>query len=108
MDGRRPCRCATRRTSTGHWRIAFRLLRRPWVFDHHDLSPEVYATRSNGRPNKYVFGLLVFFERMTLRTASAVFATNESFRENAERRGVAGRAGSRWCATARAATRSPR
>jgi glycosyltransferase involved in cell wall biosynthesis len=68
--------------------IAFRLLRRPWVFDHHDLSPEVYATRSNGRPNKYVFGLLVFFERMTLRTASAVFATNESFRENALRRGI--------------------
>jgi glycosyltransferase involved in cell wall biosynthesis len=68
--------------------LAFRLLRRPWVFDHHDLSPEVYATRSNGKPNKYVYGLLVFFERMTLRTASAVFATNESFRENAERRGV--------------------
>src|SRR5690349_11028910 len=68
--------------------LAFRLLRRPWVFDHHDLSPEVYATRSNGQPNKYVYGLLVFFERMTLRTASAVFATNESFRENAKLRGV--------------------
>jgi glycosyltransferase involved in cell wall biosynthesis len=68
--------------------LAFRLLRRPWVFDHHDLSPEVYATRANGKPNRYVYGLLVFFERMTLRTASAVFATNESFRENAERRGV--------------------
>jgi glycosyltransferase involved in cell wall biosynthesis len=68
--------------------LAYRLLRRPWVFDHHDLSPEVYVTRSNGSPNRYVYGLLVFFERMTLRTASAVFATNESFRENAVRRGV--------------------
>lgn len=73
-----------------YWPLAlvFRVLRRPWVFDHHDLSPEVYATRCNGNPNKYVYGVLVFFERMTLRTASAVFATNESFRENAERRGV--------------------
>jgi glycosyltransferase involved in cell wall biosynthesis len=74
-----------------YWPLAvlFRALRRPWVFDHHDLSPEVYATRSGGSPNKLVFAVLVFFERMTLRTASAVFATNESFRENALRRGTA-------------------
>jgi glycosyltransferase involved in cell wall biosynthesis len=73
-----------------YWPLAvlFRLMRRPWVFDHHDLSPEVYATRSGGAPNKVVFGVLVWMEKMTLRTASAVFATNESFRENAAARGI--------------------
>jgi glycosyltransferase involved in cell wall biosynthesis len=72
------------------WPLALlvRALGRPWVFDHHDLSPEVYATRSGGRPNRVVSRLLTWFELLTLRTASAVIATNESFRENAQRRGV--------------------
>lgn len=73
-----------------YWPLAllFRALGRPWVFDHHDLCPEVYATRSGGRPNPLVSRLLVALEWLTLRTASAVVATNESFRDNAIRRGV--------------------
>jgi glycosyltransferase involved in cell wall biosynthesis len=73
-----------------YWPLALllRALGRPWVFDHHDLCPEVYATRSSGSPNKAVFRALVLFEWLTLRTATAVVATNESFRENALRRGV--------------------
>lgn len=73
-----------------YWPLALllRALRRPWVFDHHDLCPEVYATRAGERPNRLVYRLLVWFELLTLRTASAVVATNESFRDNALRRGV--------------------
>ncbi len=73
-----------------YWPLALllRALRRPWVFDHHDLCPEVYATRSGGSPNKAVFRALVLFEWLTLRTATAVIATNQSYRENALRRGV--------------------
>jgi glycosyltransferase involved in cell wall biosynthesis len=73
-----------------YWPLAilFRAIGRPWVFDHHDLCPEVYATRSGGTPNKWAMRLLERFEWLTLRTANAVFATNESFRENALRRGV--------------------
>ena len=73
-----------------YWPLALllRALRRPWVFDHHDLCPEVYATRSGGRPRRLVYQLLVWFEWLTLRTATAVVATNESYRENALRRGV--------------------
>jgi glycosyltransferase involved in cell wall biosynthesis len=73
-----------------YWPLALviRALRRPWVFDHHDLCPEVYATRASGTPNRLVYRILVAFEWLTLHTASAVFATNESFRENALRRGV--------------------
>jgi glycosyltransferase involved in cell wall biosynthesis len=73
-----------------YWPLALlvRAVGRPWVFDHHDLSPEVYATRAGGSPNKWVFRVLELSEWLTLRTASAVIATNESFRENAVRRGV--------------------
>jgi glycosyltransferase involved in cell wall biosynthesis len=77
-----------------YWPLALllRLLRRPWVFDHHDLCPEIYATRAGDqRPNQFVLGLLWLFEWLTLRTASAVVATNDSFREHALRRGVPGR-----------------
>jgi glycosyltransferase involved in cell wall biosynthesis len=75
-----------------YWPLALlvRALGRPWVFDHHDLCPEIYVTRAgDGTPNPVVFRTLVAFEWLTLRTASAVFATNESFRENALSRGVA-------------------
>ena len=74
-----------------YWPLALllRALGRPWVFDHHDLCPEIYATRS-GSPNTWVFRTLKAFEWATLRTASAVIATNESFRDNALRRGVPG------------------
>ncbi len=73
-----------------YWPLALlvRLTGRRWVFDHHDLCPEIYATRSGGRPRRWAYRLLVLFEWLTLRTAHAVVATNESFRENALRRGV--------------------
>lgn len=71
------------------WPLALlvRGMGRPWVFDHHDLCPEIYATRS-GAPNRWVLRVLAAFEWLTLRTATAVFVTNESFRQNALRRGV--------------------
>ncbi|WP_433318533.1 glycosyltransferase family 4 protein [Micromonospora chersina] len=74
-----------------YWPLALllRALGRPWVFDHHDLCPEIYATRREGRPNPLVFRTLVALEWLTLRTATAVVTTNESFRANALRRGVA-------------------
>jgi glycosyltransferase involved in cell wall biosynthesis len=72
-----------------YWPLALllRALGRPWVFDHHDLSPEVYISRG-GTPNPWVSRLLVAFEWLTLRTATEVIATNESFKDNDVRRGV--------------------
>lgn len=73
-----------------YWPLALlvRALGRPWVFDHHDLCNEVYATRSEGNPNRIVYRLLEFLEWMTMHTASAVFSTNQSFRDIALKRGV--------------------
>ncbi|MDQ1585306.1 MAG: hypothetical protein QOJ90_376 [Actinomycetota bacterium] len=52
------------------------------VFDHHDLSPEMYKVRT-GRPRGAILSLLQFLEHMSITTASAVVATNESFRDRA-------------------------
>jgi glycosyltransferase involved in cell wall biosynthesis len=72
-----------------YWPLALllRAIGRPWVFDHHDLCPEVYEARV-GTPNKWVMRALRALEWLTLRTATEVVATNESFKENAVRRGV--------------------
>ncbi len=73
-----------------YWPLALlmRMMGRPWVFDHHDLCPEVYATRSGGNPKRIVYRALEMLEWLTMRTATAVFSTNESFRDIALRRGV--------------------
>jgi glycosyltransferase involved in cell wall biosynthesis len=73
-----------------YWPLALvvRALGRPWVFDHHDLCSEIYATRSNGDPNRIVYRVLEILEWLTMRTASAVFSTNQSYRDIALRRGV--------------------
>jgi glycosyltransferase involved in cell wall biosynthesis len=74
-----------------YWPLALvmRAIGRPWVFDHHDLCPEIYVARSGGRVNRLAYRTLVLFEKLTLRTATAVIATNEAYRENALARGVA-------------------
>jgi glycosyltransferase involved in cell wall biosynthesis len=48
----------------------------------------VFATRSSGSPNRLLFAGLRALEFLTLRTATAVVATNESFRDNALRNGL--------------------
>lgn len=72
------------------WPLALlvRALGRPWVFDHHDLCAEVYATRSGGNPNRVVYRVLEWFEGLTMRTASAVISTNRSYRDKALARGI--------------------
>ncbi|MEV7226660.1 glycosyltransferase family 4 protein [Polymorphospora sp. NPDC051019] len=70
------------------WTIALlmRLLRRPFVFDHHDLSPELYECKTDN-PRPVVLRILKLMERLSWRCASAVVSTNESYRELAISRG---------------------
>jgi glycosyltransferase involved in cell wall biosynthesis len=57
-----------------------------FVFDHHDLCPELYQSRFAGRSRLALRGLY-FVERRTFREADHVISTNESYREIAMRRG---------------------
>ncbi|MEL6677096.1 MAG: glycosyltransferase family 4 protein [Pseudomonadota bacterium] len=69
------------------WLVA--LLHRPfgtrYVFDHHDLSPELYETKFARRDGFY--RLLLWMERMTFRLSRTSIATNETFKEIAVARG---------------------
>lgn len=56
-----------------------------FVFDHHDLSPELYDAKFFRRG--LIYGIVRLFERLTFRTADLSIATNESFREIAITRG---------------------
>jgi glycosyltransferase involved in cell wall biosynthesis len=56
-----------------------------FVFDHHDLSPELYQSRFPAGPKLPYRGLRAL-ERWTHRTADHVISTNDSYREIAIRR----------------------
>ena len=57
-----------------------------FVFDHHDLCPELYESRFPGGAKLPHRGLLAL-ERRTHRAADHVIATNDSYREIAMTRG---------------------
>ncbi len=50
-----------------------------FVFDHHDLSPELYLTRFSGRED-LAYRVLLWLERRSYRLADVVITTNESYR----------------------------
>jgi glycosyltransferase involved in cell wall biosynthesis len=56
-----------------------------FIFDHHDLNPELYEAKFKRRG--FFWRLLVLAEKMTFKTADVSIATNESYRHIAESRG---------------------
>ena len=63
--------------------LIFKVLRgAKFVYDQHDLCPELYLSRFGGRRSVY-FGLLRLLEWATYRSADMVISTNESYREHA-------------------------
>jgi glycosyltransferase involved in cell wall biosynthesis len=63
----------------------FKLFGVRFIFDHHDLSPELIETKFGSQGFAYRAACLL--ERLTFRTASVSIATNESYREVALSRG---------------------
>lgn len=61
-------------------RVLRTLDRTKFVFDHHDLCPELYESRFPAGPRLPYLGLRAL-ERRTHRTADHVIATNESYRD---------------------------
>jgi glycosyltransferase involved in cell wall biosynthesis len=65
-----------------------KLLGKQSVFDHHDLSPELYLSRYKTSEGM-VTRVLRLFEKLSVRLADVVIATNESYRAiDIERNGV--------------------
>lgn len=68
----------------------YRLLGKRFVYDQHDLNPEVFVSRfgvPRGIAARVQHGMLLSLERLTYRSADHVIATNESYRQVALRRG---------------------
>ena len=65
--------------------LPFKLWGKKFLFDQHDLCPEVYESRFGRRG--FWFEALRLLERLTYATADVVVATNESYKETAIRRG---------------------
>jgi glycosyltransferase involved in cell wall biosynthesis len=58
----------------------YKPLGKKFVFDHHDLAPEMYFARFEGEGSQVVFRGLAFFEKLTCRLANHVIATNQSYK----------------------------
>lgn len=65
--------------------LFYKLFGVKYVFDHHDINPELYIAKYNKKGFFYRFMLLA--ERLTFRTANYSIATNESYKEIAITRG---------------------
>jgi glycosyltransferase involved in cell wall biosynthesis len=63
----------------------FRLFGRKFVFDHHDINPELYEAKFGRRD--FFYRLLLKLERWTFQTADISIATNESYKRIATGRG---------------------
>ncbi|WP_095012020.1 glycosyltransferase family 4 protein [Tsuneonella mangrovi] len=65
--------------------LPFRLLGVKFLFDHHDINPELYEAKFGKRGP--FWHLLKLFERLTFATATISIATNRSYRKIAIDRG---------------------
>jgi glycosyltransferase involved in cell wall biosynthesis len=63
----------------------FKLFGKNFIFDHHDINPELYEAKFGRRDIFYKW--LVALERLTFKTADVSIATNESYRRIAIERG---------------------
>jgi glycosyltransferase involved in cell wall biosynthesis len=65
--------------------LPFKLLGRKFIFDHHDINPELFEAKFNRRG--FFWRVLVALERLTFFFADVSIATNESYRGIAINRG---------------------
>ena len=63
----------------------FKIFGKGFLFDHHDLCPELYEAKFGKRGR--MWEALAFLERCTFRTADVVISTNQSYRAVALDRG---------------------
>ncbi len=65
--------------------LFFKLMGKKFIFDHHDINPELYEAKFGKRDGFYK--LLTLLERLTFKTANVTISTNDSYRQIAIERG---------------------
>ncbi len=66
--------------------LFYRIIGKKFVFDQHDLTPEVFRAKSKNHM-KFLYRFLLFMEWCTYKTADLVIVTNASFKKIAIERG---------------------
>lgn len=67
--------------------LFYKVFGKHFVFDHHDLTPEMYLARVGHDENRPIYKILVWLEKLSFRFANHVIATNQSYKNIAMRRG---------------------
>ncbi len=65
--------------------LPFKLLGVKFIFDHHDVNPELYLAKYERKDSLY--RILVWLERMTFRFCDVAMSTNDSYKQIATSRG---------------------
>lgn len=65
--------------------LPFKLFGVKYIYDHHDLNPELYLAKFNKK--NFIYRLLLFIERQNFRFADYSIAMNESYKKVAVARG---------------------
>ena len=65
----------------------YKMFGKHFVYDHHDLAPELYDARFRGKSRRLVHAALLMFERLSCQLADHVIATNQSYRAIEMKRG---------------------
>jgi glycosyltransferase involved in cell wall biosynthesis len=63
----------------------YKIFGKKFLFDHHDINPELYVAKFGRRD--FFYKMLLAFERWTFKTADVCIATNESYKRIAIERG---------------------
>jgi glycosyltransferase involved in cell wall biosynthesis len=64
----------------------YKIFGKKFVFDHHDLSPELYLSRFNCEKN-FIYKVLEMFEILSIKCSDVTIATNESYKSIEIKRG---------------------
>jgi len=65
----------------------YKLFGKRFVYDHHDLAPEMYYARFSGHGNALVHRVLLWFEGLSCRLADRIITTNQSHKALEMQRG---------------------
>jgi len=65
--------------------LIFKCFGKKFVFDHHDINPELFVAKFGKK--EILYNLLILLERLTFMMADISIATNQSYKEIAVKRG---------------------
>jgi len=60
--------------------VFYKIFGKKFIFDHHDLTPEIFRLMFQGKGSNQIYRVLVFMEKCSLRFANRTIATNESYK----------------------------